>query len=212
MGATHNTVWGTIGLVQEFSGVACTFTYKVMEWIDDFLVLTSTNTEELNQMMKTILENNLARFGLTAEDPTEYVGLKLTKEVEGIAPEMKNPNKDCFDEKSVLTVVPLLKRRFQHAIGSQPYYQLKSLVESQLLRCIDCASTIRRAKRTMATTVREMYSLAYNGRTLMRVWVDLSNTYPYLDLDHAYPGSLHKNCLQIWNTEQRRESKGGRFH
>ena len=42
----------------------------------------------------------------------------------------------------------------------------------------------------------------------MRVWVDLSNTYPYLDLDHAYPGSLQKNCLQLWNSNQLRILNG----
>ena len=57
----------TIHLIEDYLGPASTFNWGLLEWIDDFLFLTSTPHVELEALMNTVLQQHLGRFGLIEE-------------------------------------------------------------------------------------------------------------------------------------------------
>ena len=132
-----------------------------MEWIDDFLIIVSTNKQELEDELVNIFQEKLRNFGLTDEDPKEYVGLKLLKTRAGFTTCASNPNEQYLRRQDFRHAIRLKKRRFQNALGSAPAQQQRALVKSQLIRCLDCSMSVRRAVETMHDLCKEFYTMGY---------------------------------------------------
>ena len=187
----NNTARSTIHLIEDYLGPVSTFKWGLLEWIDDFLLLTSTPHAELKAMMNTVLQQHLGRFGVTEEAADNYVGLNLRLTTHGLKTSASNPNAATLTNLKQWNGVPLVKRRFQHCSGSQPKYQQRGLLKSQLLRCIDCALTIPCAIKEMRTLAKEFQILGCS-RQLAIVWSAVSNTYPYSRMDEPLPRDLEK--------------------
>ena len=162
------------------------FQYRILEWIDDFLIIVSTNKQELEDELVNIFQEKLRNFGLTDEDPKEYVGLKLLKTKAGFTTCASNPNEQYLRRQDFRHAIRLKKRRFQNALGSAPAQQQRALVKSQLIRCLDCSMSVRRAVETMHDLCKELYTMGY-GKHIESTWTTIATTYPYLQLQKWKP-------------------------
>ena len=78
-----------------------------------------------------------------------------------------------------------------------------------MIRCIDCALSKHYAVKAMVLLAKECRSVGY-WRLALKVWVELSNTYPHLELEDAYPGNLAQDYMQqqrLRNKVKRHENR-----